>query len=451
VLVGPESCCPRLNPSLGHISFKKRANKTRIMVAPQKKQAWKAESEEAALLFNLFQERAFHPDSYSAAGIYRNEDLNPIFGKFDSKNFGRYCQTQANRVNRHEKYGTGLSLNFKRLVKKVREKHLDLLKKLAPWQEFENSSDEEDDDYNSKEEKKENENNSSSESQSDNETLEEESLSDLVLDGTGRFEPSIGGGSTESLRERKNSVENAPRLQKNRHTPVKFPAPLLPPVPAPKRSAIQHTTPCAVQQSATTTTTRGECAPRATTSPTNVQSTFSIQAHWIEEQCTPTKSIVVHANSRIRVTWRLEYGWDGDIYISEDGRSIVQDTLYQEQDVLFDTARHFENDGIFDRNDIYFSLMSQERKLTYQHFQRKNPPPRPGQSYPPPRAVLIRETIFKFPFSVRRQFQDHFGIPQQGILIDSIGKLGDWAIGYLQRESPDDKDDATPVARRRQH
>jgi hypothetical protein len=427
------------------------------MVAPQKKQAWKAESEEAALLFNLFQERVFHPDSYSAAGIYRNEDLNPIFGKFDSKNFGRYCQTQANRVNRHEKYGTGLSLNFKRLVKKVREKHLDLLKKLAPWQEFENSSDEEeDDDDNSKEEKKENENNSSSESESDNESLEEESLSNLVLDGTGRFEPSIGG-CTESRRERKNGVDN-PTLQ-NRHSPVRF-SPSLPPVPTPKRAAIQHTAPCAVQQSTTTTfqrpiedisNTRGECAPSATiSSPTNVQSSFTIQAHWIQEQCTPTKSIVVHANSRIRVAWRLEYGWEGDIYISEDGRSIVQDTLYQEQDLLFDTTKHFENDGIFDRNDIYFSLMSQERRLTYQDFLRKNPPTcRPGRSYPPPGAVLIRETIFKFPFSVRRQFQDHFGIPQQGILIDSIGKLGDWAIGYLQRESPDEEAEATPVARRR--
>ena len=91
VLVGSESCRPGVNSSL---RFTKASKQNRIMVAPQKKQAWKAESEEAALLFNLFQERVFHPDSYSAAGIYRNEDLNPIFGKFDSKNFGRYCQFQ---------------------------------------------------------------------------------------------------------------------------------------------------------------------------------------------------------------------------------------------------------------------------------------------------------------------------------------------------------------------
>ena len=201
-----------------------------MVAALQKKQPWKAESEEAALLFNLFQERVFHPDSYSAAGIYRNEDLSPIFGKFDNKNFARYCQTQANRVNRHEKYGTGLSLNFKRLVKKVRDKYSVLLKKLAPWQEFENSSDEDnDDDYDSKEEKKAKENNSSSESQSDNdESFEEESLSDLVLDhGTGRFEPSIGGG-TESLRgaTKKNNratlVDIAPG-QNRQQAPVRFP------------------------------------------------------------------------------------------------------------------------------------------------------------------------------------------------------------------------------------
>ena len=126
--------------------------------------------------------------------------------------------------------------------------------------------------------------------------------------------------------------------------------------------------------------------------------------------------------------------------------------MYQE-DLVFDTTRHFENDGIFDRNDVYFSLMDHERKYTYQLFLNKNPPPRPGQSYPPGGAVLVRETIFKFPFPVRRQFQDHFGDLQQGILINSIGKLGDWAIGYVQRESPDEEEDkdTPPVARRRQH
>lgn len=42
------------------------------------KQKWDPDGEDAGLLFNLFQERIYHPDSYSAAGIYRTEELQPL-------------------------------------------------------------------------------------------------------------------------------------------------------------------------------------------------------------------------------------------------------------------------------------------------------------------------------------------------------------------------------------
>jgi len=153
-------------------------------------------------------------------------------------------------------------------------------------------------------------------------------------------------------------------------------------------------------------------------------------------QCTPTKSIVIHGDGRIRVSWALPFAWDGDIYISEDGKSIIQDTFWP-KDLVFNPAKHFEHDGVFDMNDVYFSLLSLERKTTYLRFLNKNPTARRGRTNPSG-AVLIRETVFKFPFALKNKFQDRVGSPESGVLIDTIVKMGDWAVGYLQREAPDE-------------
>lgn len=175
--------------------------------------------------------------------------------------------------------------------------------------------------------------------------------------------------------------------------------------------------------------------------------TFENQPRWAKEQCTPTKSIVVNADGRIRVAWKLEQGWDGDIYIAENGKAIIQETVYS-KDSMFDPKKHFENEGIFDVNDVFFNLLSVERKETYKLFLDRNPTDRRGRSNTSG-SIIFRDEIFKLPFSIRNKFQDRNGSPEQSILIDSVRQIGDWAVGYVQRESPDDDVISTTRIRRR--
>jgi hypothetical protein len=48
---------------------------------------WSPDGEDAGLLFCLFMDRVFHPDSHSPAAIYRHNLLHPIFGHYEMKNF----------------------------------------------------------------------------------------------------------------------------------------------------------------------------------------------------------------------------------------------------------------------------------------------------------------------------------------------------------------------------
>jgi len=92
----------------------------------KKKQAWKSDSVEGALLFLLFHKRVFNPDDFSAAEIQQD----PLFGfdKFSATTFKRSAQTLANRVKKfEEKNGSGLTKAFKGLIKQAQETHSELL------------------------------------------------------------------------------------------------------------------------------------------------------------------------------------------------------------------------------------------------------------------------------------------------------------------------------------
>jgi len=167
-------------------------------------------------------------------------------------------------------------------------------------------------------------------------------------------------------------------------------------------------------------------------------SNISNQPVWAEEQCSPSKSILVNEDeSQIRVAWKLEERWNGDIYLADDGKSIVQDTVYSKKR-WFNPMVHFANEGIVDLEDNFFVLMSLERENTYKRFLEQTPRVNPGPSDPPDDGiVVVRREMFRFPFPVSYVLQSRNGNPEPSIVIDSNDEIGDWVIGYLQIGSKD--------------
>ena len=117
-------------------------------MSQQKKESWDCDSVDAGLLFLLFHKRIFHPDSFSASGIYEHPDLRSIWSKYSKKGFNRYCQTQANREVRYRKKGVWSNKKFKNAVAKAaNETYKKLLDSLQPWKDLEEGAEEEDDEY----------------------------------------------------------------------------------------------------------------------------------------------------------------------------------------------------------------------------------------------------------------------------------------------------------------
>jgi hypothetical protein len=114
-----------------------------MAAAASGKKQWRSDSVDGALLFILFQDRFYHPDSYSAVEIYDNPLLP--FQVYSRKNFKTYCQTIANRAKCYTKFGTGVSNVFKDNVKEAREKYSDLLQTLKLDRD-EGAEDEDEDD-----------------------------------------------------------------------------------------------------------------------------------------------------------------------------------------------------------------------------------------------------------------------------------------------------------------
>lgn len=115
----------------------------------QKKEAWKSDSIDGALLYILFQDQIEHPDSFAAASIFHHP-LLPYKGKYDGRNFRGYCQTAANKFKKFREFGTGLTDSFRKHIVEAREVYADVLKKLK--EEADDDSfrpdGEEDEDYN---------------------------------------------------------------------------------------------------------------------------------------------------------------------------------------------------------------------------------------------------------------------------------------------------------------
>ena len=109
---------------------------------------WKSDSVDGALLFILFQERVFHPNSFSSAEIYEHPSLNPILKLYSKRKFSTYCTTAANRCIKFERTGTGLSRAFKEFIQDARREYSVLVKKLKEGHDdvFKEEDEEEDDD-----------------------------------------------------------------------------------------------------------------------------------------------------------------------------------------------------------------------------------------------------------------------------------------------------------------
>lgn len=105
-------------------------------------QEWKSDSVDGALLFILFIERIFHPNSFSGTEIYDHPSLP--FKNYPRKKFGTYCTTAANRCLKFERTGTGLTKAFKEFIKEARDTYGELINQLKSGEE---GVEEEDEDY----------------------------------------------------------------------------------------------------------------------------------------------------------------------------------------------------------------------------------------------------------------------------------------------------------------
>lgn len=114
-----------------------------------KKKSWSSESVDGALLFILFIERIFHPNSYSASEIFHHR-LLPFEKSYSSKSFASYCTTLSNKCIKYERTGTGLTKKLKESIKKARVQYADILRLLKEGNATGYTSleeDEEDPDY----------------------------------------------------------------------------------------------------------------------------------------------------------------------------------------------------------------------------------------------------------------------------------------------------------------
>jgi len=108
-----------------------------------KKEQWKTESFDGALLFLLLHKRiGGHPDDFSASEL----QANPLYGfdKYTSQTFKRNSQTVVNKVKKFEEKQTGLTKAFKTFIKKVQTEWAELF-------EGNSDNDEEDEDFNPEE------------------------------------------------------------------------------------------------------------------------------------------------------------------------------------------------------------------------------------------------------------------------------------------------------------
>lgn len=92
--------------------------------ADKKKETWKSDSHDGALLFLLLHKQiAGHPDDFSPSEL---QDQPFGFDKCSSQTLKRNSQTIANRVKKFEENGTGLTKDFKALIKQILEEKPEL-------------------------------------------------------------------------------------------------------------------------------------------------------------------------------------------------------------------------------------------------------------------------------------------------------------------------------------
>jgi len=97
---------------------------------------WAQNGKEAGLLFVIFEDGIYNPMQYKPKDLYDNEDLKKIFGKYKSASFSGYCKTQATKVKKFKTNGTMPNAAFKESIMTARKEHVDLLRKLAPANEY---------------------------------------------------------------------------------------------------------------------------------------------------------------------------------------------------------------------------------------------------------------------------------------------------------------------------
>jgi hypothetical protein len=357
---------------------------SQIMSGP--KQEWKSDSLHGALLFVLFIERIFHPNSYSAAEIFAHPLLP--FRIYSKKNFKTYCQTVANRSIKFERYGTGLTTLLKDLVKDARLDFADLIKKLKQDEGFPEYNSESDEDY--------------AVSDSDDITFdlgeddEVESLSHLVQSSN------LGPRSKTSL-PAKASKKPSPNKQE---------------------AASKPSSPSIPKQKLTNSKT----------------ATFNMST---TDQNSPTKTITELPDARLFACWKLESHWDGEIYLSDDCQKIMQDTIYRQAD-YFSSKILMRQTGVKDNNHVFQNSQQLERDRTHKKFLAKSPP---GKGSAALGDVVVPAIVFYLPWPVEKKLFNFNGGEEDSVPIDLLS-TGEWAMVVLKKKT-EETALARPKIRRR--
>jgi hypothetical protein len=84
----------------------------------------------------------------------------------------------------------------------------------------------------------------------------------------------------------------------------------------------------------------------------------------IANQNTPKKPLALLSDDRIMAAWKLDDNWDGEIYITENGMSVMEDTEYH-KDLYFSAHMLMSNTGLSDTNDVF--IVDQQIQLDNTH------------------------------------------------------------------------------------
>lgn len=357
------------------------------------KSKWDSYGIDGALLFICFQDRIFHPDSYSASEIFRSQEL-PFSKKYSQRNFGTYCQTAANRCKRFERNGTGLTDQLKESIKKARQKYSHLLSNLKSSDPFVGYHSEEDSNY------------------SDLHASDSDNLSfDKSVD-----EPSLSSLLQQSTLDIRHSAQGEKPKKNSKHTST---------LKSPSKQTLL--------------------------SQSKMQQIKGGYNSILESQTSMTKHLITVPDGRIFVAKMMPSKWDGHIRLNDDCTEVLEDTEYSVHKFL-NAGCFLKAHGCEGTNNVFQNAL--QSKLSDSLIKRyKNgefPEPDIIEIKCNETFIVITRRIFKLPFQVEKDFYDANGNVEEAVVIDELDS-GEWLSFFLKRKEEVVHKDIKPKVRRRGH